>query len=154
MRSLNATPGQVLSPATNENAAPPALLTRSLLLTMAAACGLAVANLYYNQPLLPQIARYFHVSDRQVGVLPMLTQAGFALGVFLLAPLGDTVERRRLILIMLALVTVSLVLAALSPNFLCLAIASLAIGITSVISTQVLPQGNRIRKLLAARSQG
>lgn len=106
---------------------------------MAAACGLAVANLYYNQPLLPQIARNFHVSDRQVGVLPMLTQAGFAVGVFLLAPLGDTLERRRLILVMLALVTVALVFAALAPNLLCLSVASFAIGITSVISTQVLP---------------
>ncbi|RYG53458.1 MFS transporter, partial [bacterium] len=139
MKSLNVVPGATISPAVSENATPPATLTRPLLLTMAAACGLAIANLYYNQPLLPQIARYFHVSERQVGVLPMLTQAGFAVGVFLLAPLGDTLERRRLILVMLALVTVSLVLAALSPNMLCLSVASLAIGITSVISTQVLP---------------
>ncbi len=114
-------------------------LTRSLLTTMAMACGLAVANLYYNQPLLPEVARTFDASVRQVGILPMLTQSGFALGVFLLAPLGDTTERRRLILIMLALVTASLLGAALAPNLGVLAVASFAIGVTSVISTQVLP---------------
>lgn len=114
-------------------------LTRPLLLLMAAACGMAVANLYYNQPLLPQIGRSIEATERQLGLLPMLTQAGFALGVFLLAPLGDTTERRRLILIMLGLVTVSLAGAAVSPNLACLAVASFAIGITSVISTQVLP---------------
>ena len=119
--------------------AAPTQLTRPLLITMAAACGLAVANLYYNQPLLPEVARTFHASVRQVGLLPMLTQAGFALGVFLLAPLGDTTERRRLILIMLGLVTVSLIAAALAPSLWFLAAASFAVGVTSVISTQVLP---------------
>jgi predicted MFS family arabinose efflux permease len=114
-------------------------LTPALRLTMAIACGLAISNLYYNQPLLVQIGHSLHVTVRQVGVLPTLTQAGFALGVLLIAPLGDVLERRRLILTMLGLVTVSLALATLAPNLLLLAVASLAIGVTSVISTLVLP---------------
>lgn len=114
-------------------------LTRALLLTMAVACGLGIANLYYNQPLLPQIARSLHATVRQVGSLPMLAQVGFGIGVFFIAPLGDLLERRRLILTMLALVTLSTVAAAFAPNLMCLAVASFAIGITSVISTLVLP---------------
>jgi predicted MFS family arabinose efflux permease len=114
-------------------------LTRTLLLTMAVACSLCIANLYYNQPLLPQIARSLHATVRQVGALPVLGQVGFGIGVFFIAPLGDLLEKRRLILRMLALVTIALAVAAFAPNLTVLAVASLAIGITSVISTLVLP---------------
>ncbi len=114
-------------------------LTRTLLITMAVACGAGLANLYYNQPLLGQIARNFHASVREVGALPMLAQIGFALGVFFIAPLGDLLERRRLILTMLTLVAISLAAAALSPSLQFLAIASFAVGVTCVISTLVLP---------------
>lgn len=114
-------------------------LTRTLLVTMAVACGLGVANLYYNQPLLPQIARTLHVTVRQVGSLPMLAQVGFGIGVFFVAPLGDLLERRRLILTMLGLLTIALTVAAFAPSLTVLAVASLAIGITCVISTLVLP---------------
>lgn len=114
-------------------------LTRPLLVTMAAACGLGIANLYYNQPLLAQMAKSLHVSVKEIGTLPMLTQAGFALGVFLLAPLGDVLERRRLVLTMLTLVTISLVAAVVAPSLGFLQAASFVVGITSVISTLVLP---------------
>lgn len=117
----------------------PRSLTRPLRATMAIACGLGISNVYYIQPLLAQIQRSLHASVNQVGILSTLTQVGFALGVFLLAPLGDVLERRRLILTMLGLVTLSLIAAALAPNLPFLAVASFAIGVTSVISTLVLP---------------
>jgi predicted MFS family arabinose efflux permease len=116
-----------------------ASLTPRLKLIMAVTCGAAIANVYYNQPLLAQIGQDFHASARQVGALPTLTQVGFAIGVFLIAPLGDVLERRRLILTTLLLLTLSLVAATLSPNLLCLSISNLLIGITAVISTLVLP---------------
>lgn len=119
--------------------AEPTRLTRPLLITMATACGLAIANLYYSQPLLVQIAHDLHITTHAVGILPTLTQVGFAAGVFLLAPLGDVVERRRLILTMLCLVSLALLGAAVSPNLTILAVSSLIIGVTSVISTLVLP---------------
>ncbi len=117
----------------------PGTLTPALRMTMAVACGLGISNVYYNQPLLAQIERSLHITVSQAGILPTLTQLGFALGVFFLAPLGDVLERRRLILTMLGLVTLSLLAAALAPNLPILAAASLAIGVTSVISTLVLP---------------
>jgi len=126
-------------PRTATTSAAAGSLTPPLRLTMAVACGLGISNVYYSQPLLAQIQRSFHASVSQVGILPTLTQLGFALGVFFLAPLGDVLERRRLILTMLILVTVSLIAAALSPNLVFLAVASLAVGVTSVISTLVLP---------------
>jgi len=114
-------------------------LTRPLLITMAAASGLGIANLYYSQPLLGEIARDLHVGVGGVGTLPMLTQVGFAAGVFFLAPLGDVLERRRLVVTVLLGAALSLVAAAFAPTLPLLAIVSVAIGISSVISTLVLP---------------
>ena len=63
---------------------------------MAAAGGIAVANLYYDQPMLPDIGRSFGVAANVFALLPMLTQIGYALGLFLFVPLGDVVDRRQL----------------------------------------------------------
>jgi MFS family permease len=64
---------------------------------MAAAGGIAVANLYYNQPMLPDIGRSFGVAANVIALLPMLTQIGYALGLFLFVPLGDVVDRSQLV---------------------------------------------------------
>ena len=67
---------------------------------MCAASAVAVANIYYCQPLLSEIGRSLGVSDRAIGYLPMWTQAGTALGMFAFVPLGDMFPRRKLIVIM------------------------------------------------------
>lgn len=109
----------------------------SLVWTMAIASGVTVANLYYNQPLLVLIGQQFHASVHQVGVIPMLTQIGYAIGILLFVPLGDLVERRRLITTMSGCTAIALAGAALSPSLTWMAIASFAIGATA-ISAQVL----------------
>jgi hypothetical protein len=72
-------------------------LSPSCIGIMAAAGGIAVANLYYKQPMLPSIGHSFGASANVIAVVPMLTQIGYALGLFLFVPLGDTVDRRRLV---------------------------------------------------------
>jgi predicted MFS family arabinose efflux permease len=114
-------------------------LSRPLILLMAATCGLSVANLYYNQPLLAQMARDFHADVRQVGSIPLLTQIGTAFGMLLFVPLGDITERRRLIVTLLALVTVALGCAALAPGLTWLSLASLVIGLLSVVPHLIVP---------------
>ena len=66
---------------------------------MAVASGIAVANLYYIQPLLADIGRAFGASPPAMGVIVMLGQIGFAIGVLLFVPLGDISDRRRVILL-------------------------------------------------------
>jgi predicted MFS family arabinose efflux permease len=97
---------------------------------MAISVGLIVANIYYAQPLLGEIARDFHLSVTQAGALAMTSQIGTALGMLFFVPLGDTQERRRLIILMLFGSSISLLFFAFAPNALALTAASLAVGAT------------------------
>ena len=63
---------------------------------LAVACGAAVANLYYAQPLLHTLADAFGVSEGTAGLLVTITQVGYVLGLAFLVPIGDLRERRSL----------------------------------------------------------
>ena len=106
---------------------------------MAIASGATAANLYYNQPLLAVIGQGFRASPHTVGFIPMLTQIGYAIGILLFVPLGDLLERRRLITTMLGCVAAMLALAALSPSLVWLIVASFAIGVTSIAAQVIIP---------------
>jgi MFS family permease len=114
-------------------------LPRSLIVMMAVACGLSVANLYYSQPLLAEIERDLHVSVRAVSLIPMFTQLGYATGMLLFVPLGDMLERRKVIGLLLVAVAGALVIAALATNLVWLLAASLLIGITTIVPQLIVP---------------
>ncbi|MEH7308283.1 MFS transporter [Neobacillus drentensis] len=117
----------------------PTTMSKKLILLMSLACGLAVANLYYNQPLLAEMGRTFHANAHQVGNIAMFTQIGYAVGMFLFVPLGDMKERRKLIALSLIAVTISLISVATARNLLWMNIASLAVGVTTVAPQLILP---------------
>ena len=121
-------------------------LGRNLVWVMAITSGAAAANLYYNQPLLAIIAQDLHASAHEVGLIPMCTQIGYAVGIFLLVPLGDLRERRGLILTMLAITAVALAITAVSPGIIWLLIASLAIGITTITAQLIVPFASQMAK--------
>ncbi len=106
---------------------------------MAAVTGLIVANLYYCQPLIPMIAEEFGVSEASAGTLTYLTQAGYAVGMFLMIPLGDMLERKKQIIITTIFATISLSLMAVVHNFFVLQIISFILGATSIVPQLVLP---------------
>lgn len=114
-------------------------MPRRLVLVMAVATGLAVANNYYAQPLLATIAREFHVSSGRAGLLVTVAQVGYVVGLLALVPLGDLIERRRLVTGVLCLSVVALAGAAMSPSLGALAIASLLVGLTSVVAQIIVP---------------
>jgi predicted MFS family arabinose efflux permease len=114
-------------------------LDGSLVWLMALTCGLVVANIYYNQPLLAAIGRTFHLSDSSASLVATATQVGYTLGILLVVPLGDMLERKRLIIIMLLGAAVCLALAAFAPSFALLAGASVLIGICSSVPQLLLP---------------
>lgn len=114
-------------------------LSRTDVLLMAFCTGLIVANIYYCQPLVILVAREFKLTESRAGMTTYLTQAGYALGLFLIVPLGDMFERRRQILMITAVAVAALLMAAFSHTFLLLQIACVLIGASSVIPQLILP---------------
>ncbi|MEU8607780.1 MFS transporter [Actinoplanes sp. NPDC048791] len=114
-------------------------LSRAVTVVLAAACGLTVANLYYSQPLLDLIATSFGVSRSAAAVVVTLTQAGYALGLLFVLPLGDLLENRTLAGRTLLGTAAALLLAAFSPVFAVFLVVSVLVGITSVVAQVLVP---------------
>jgi predicted MFS family arabinose efflux permease len=112
---------------------------RGLLFLLATIAGVTVANIYYNQPLLDNFRQSFPGSASWVGVVPAVTQLGYAGGMLLLAPLGDRFDRRRLILLQIVGLCIALIVAAAAPTLSVLIFASLVIGVLSTIAQQAVP---------------
>jgi predicted MFS family arabinose efflux permease len=121
-------------------------LSRPTLWLMTVGSGMVVANIYYNQPLLGEIARTFDVTEAKAGTIAMLTQIGYAIGLLFIIPLGDMLKRKKLILIDFVLILISLLLAAFSPNIYSLMAASLLIGATSVVPQLFIPMAAHLAK--------
>ncbi len=114
-------------------------LSRSLVVFLATGAGLSVAGLYYNQPILGTLASDLHATPRQVGLVPMLTQLGYAAGILLFAPLGDRLDRRWVIVVKSIGLGVALLAAAVAPSIGWLAAASLAIGLLATTAQDFVP---------------
>lgn len=123
------------TPAARESLAP----SPGLVLLLAIGAGLAVASLYYSQPMLGILAADIGVSAVDIGFVPTLTQLGYALGILLLAPLGDRHDRRSIILIKAAWLVLSLLTAAVAPSLDILLAASLAIGLSATLAQDIVP---------------
>lgn len=114
-------------------------LSQKNVLFMAVATGLIVANIYYCQPLIVLIANEFNIPDADAGTITYLTQAGYAIGLFFMVPLGDKIERKTQILATTFATVIALIIAATAQSFLILQMASLLIGITSIVPQLILP---------------
>jgi predicted MFS family arabinose efflux permease len=118
---------------------PSSSISFDMTLMMAIACGVAAANIYYNQPMLGVMEAAFPGHAAVIGLVPTATQLGFAAGLLLLVPLGDRLERRRLILIQFVALALSLAAAALAPDAWSLVVASAFVGATSSVAQQIVP---------------
>jgi len=121
-------------------------LTNTTLWVMTLTTGLVVANIYYNQPLLTDMAQTFHVSNGEAGQVSMLTQVGYALGMLFVVPLADMVKRKRLMLINFAFIVAALLLTALAPNIHILILSGLLLGAASIIPQLLIPMAAHLAK--------
>lgn len=114
-------------------------LSRAVVWLMSIISGLVVANNYYNQPLLALIADDLHVTESAASKISVLTQLGYAAGLLLIVPLGDKLFRKKLVLIDLVFVFLSLIWMTFGQELWMLYAASLLIGATSVIPQLFVP---------------
>ena len=112
---------------------------RGLVLLLSVTCGVLVANLYYAQPLLDTIARSFDIEEGTAGILVTTAQIGYAIGLAFLVPLGDLIERRRLIVTAALICAVADGIAVVSPGFPMLAAALVLAGVGASAAMVIVP---------------
>ena len=115
------------------------LLSPGLVLLLASGAGFSVATLYYSQPILGVLGSDIQASEGAVGMVPMLTQLGYALGILLLAPLGDRYDRRGIILAKASMLMLALLLGSIAPGVGTLLAASLVIGLAATLAQDIVP---------------
>ena len=121
---------------------PTSLSTRDagwIIFILALGAGFSVASIYYAQPLLPLMGANLHLSVEGMGLVPTLTQAGYALGILFLLPLGDRHDRRRLILLKSAMLAILLFLCSLTGQLTSLLVVSLLIGMAATMAQDIVP---------------
>jgi len=129
-------------------------LTKVQVLIMAIAAGVCVANVYYNQPILKDIASSFRVSESEAGSISVLSQVGYGVGLFFLIPLGDKINKKKLILTLLGCLFCLLIAMTFSQNIVQASILSVAIGITTVSAQVILPLAASIDRITTGQTVG
>jgi len=98
------------------------------------ACAIGVSTIYFNQPLLVEMGRTYHAAAGKVMFVSGATQVGYALGLLLFVPLGDVLERRRLMMRMYAAVIVALLLVSVAPTLAWLIAGSVLLGLVASVT--------------------
>lgn len=114
-------------------------LSLKLLFALATGAGVSVASIYYSQPVIGLLASDMSVGVSQAGLIPTLTQLGYAIGLFFLVPMGDSLNRKSLVLLKLALLALSLFVCSVAPNYVTLLGTSLLIGMMATTAQDIVP---------------
>ncbi|MDR2689871.1 MAG: MFS transporter [Azoarcus sp.] len=114
-------------------------LSTEFIFLLAIATGGAVASNYYAQPLLHTIALSLQIDDASTGLIITAAQISYAIGLLALVPLGDVLERRRLIISMLLLAVAGLLISAFSQNIIWLLVGTIVAGLFSAVVQVIVP---------------
>jgi predicted MFS family arabinose efflux permease len=126
-----AEPQQPAPPVTNPS--------QRLIPLLGLACGITVSALYFNQPLLIEMARSLHVTEAQMSHVAVAAQAGYAIGLLFFVPLGDVVERRSLILKMIAGLVLAMLVTAVTPSLFPMVLITILTGMMAAVTHVMLP---------------
>jgi predicted MFS family arabinose efflux permease len=119
-------------------------LSNHVLYLLSISAGLVVANLYYNQPLLHQIAVSFNVSEAKVSNVALFTQLGYALGLLFIIPLGDKISNKKILRIDFLIMILALLAAGFANSLLMLLISSFLVGFTSALPQLFVPMAAQL----------
>ncbi|WP_448695053.1 MFS transporter [Pseudomonas moraviensis] len=111
----------------------PSTLSRYQTFLFAITCAMAVANVYFAQPLLESMAASLSVSPGTIGIVVTATQAGYAVGLLFIVPLGDLLNRKKLILTQMLLSAVALCAVGLAQDWGMLLGAMVLVGLMAVV---------------------
>jgi predicted MFS family arabinose efflux permease len=114
-------------------------MSQAMVVLFAVACGVSVANLYYAQPVLDNIARSLGTGAGTAGLVVTFAQIGYAVGLALLVPLGDLLARRWLVPTVLLVTAGGLVASAAAPSIGVLIAVGLIVGAGSVAAQILVP---------------
>jgi predicted MFS family arabinose efflux permease len=134
------------SPGAGREAELGAGISNRLVLLLAVGTGAAAANLYYAQPLLHTLSGAFSVSTGTSGLIVTISQIGYVLGLAFVLPLGDLLERRRLITGTMVLTAGAMVACGLAPSFPVFAIATLLVGVSAVSAQVIVPMSSSMAR--------
>ncbi|MFP9114898.1 MFS transporter [Flavobacterium sp. RHBU_3] len=129
-------------------------ITKTQIGVMSVAAGVCVANIYYNQPILKDIAHNFDIPESKAGIISVLAQAGYGLGLFFLTPLGDKIDRKKLILSLMGILVLVLAGTTFINNFTMLCVFSLLTGLMSVAAQVILPMAASMDTINRGRTVG
>ena len=131
---MTCTIGKARDPEADSPPAAIPVLSSRMIFFFSLTSALAVANVYSAQPLLESIAASLQVSPGTIGTVVTATQSGYALGLIFLVPLGDCVNRKKLVIIQLLLSVLALITAAVAPDLMTLLCAMLLVGLMAVVT--------------------
>ncbi|UEG72747.1 MFS transporter [Pantoea agglomerans] len=131
---MTCTIGKMRDPEADSPPAAIPVLSSRMIFLFSLTSALAVANVYSAQPLLESIAASLQVSPGTIGTVVTATQSGYALGLVFLVPLGDCVNRKKLVITQLLLSVLALITAAVAPDLMTLLCAMLLVGLMAVVT--------------------
>ncbi|WP_187505447.1 MFS transporter [Pantoea agglomerans] len=131
---MTCTIGKARDPEADSPPAAIPVLSSRMIFFFSLTSALAVANVYSAQPFLESIAASLQVSTGTIGTVVTATQSGYALGLIFLVPLGDCVNRKKLVITQLLLSVVALITAAVAPDLMTLLCAMLLVGLMAVVT--------------------
>lgn len=115
-----------------------ALYTPTIIL-MAVAAGICTGGNYFSQPLIHSISLSFGLTETTVAWVPTLAQITYACGLLFLMPLGDILEKRKLLLIFMLLAAGGLLISGFSSNIYLLLLGTIITGLFSSAAQLLLP---------------
>ncbi|MBF6637246.1 MFS transporter [Rouxiella silvae] len=114
-------------------------ISKGLLILIAIACGITVANVYLSQPILNEIALSFHASAETASLVTTMAQVGYAIGILFLVPCADSLSGRKLSTLLLISTTLALIACGFAPSLQWLVAASLLLTMFTVIPQVLIP---------------
>lgn len=109
------------------------------IILMAIAAGICTGSNYFSQPLVHSMALALDLPETTIAWVPTLAQVAYACGLLFLMPLGDILEKRKLLFILMLLAAAGLLISGFSHHIALIMLGTLITGLFSISAQLLLP---------------